>query len=156
MTSLRHFSFILLLSAAFVATQARVLAMGGHISEFCDNWDSGEDYECTDCNDDEGIPPDWNANGSCDFSGIEDEELLLQTAAAYCEGFYDACEDECSQDYPAFVADYYESVMNETEPCYQAATSPECFEAWAQGGCIAGAESTWECSCGVFFVCECG
>jgi hypothetical protein len=132
-----------------VATQAGVLAMGGAIGDWCNDWDAEYEGECWIGG---GFPPGWSANGNIDLSEEEEPELI---GAALCNGLWDACEEDCSTPYKEYVADWASSTMSESDPCYSAATDPACYETWGNGSCDAGPITTWSCSCQSFMFCEC-
>jgi hypothetical protein len=152
---LRNLAFVILLCTAFAGIQADLLAVGDPIESFCESWMDQELYDCEDCNTGEGFPPDWGASGSCDFSAIEDEEEMLQTAAAYVQDSWYACEQSCGEEYAEYVAGWYDDFANQTHPCYSAWKNPECWVTWGQVGGQAGPESDWNCGCERFFFCEC-
>ncbi|HEY7450688.1 MAG TPA: hypothetical protein VH702_21200 [Vicinamibacterales bacterium] len=155
--TIRNLSFVAMLCAMLIAMQARVLAsMGDAIETFCENWEDGENYDCDDCTTGEGFPPGWGASGSCDFSGIEDEQDRQLTAAAYCSDMWDACDSTCIGEYPDYLVEYYGWSMSSTHPCYDAYTTAECWWTWGNGSCDAGASSDWSCSCQRWNICECG
>jgi hypothetical protein len=153
MRTIRNLAFVVMLCASFAAMQAHVLAMGDAITDFCDDW--WHAHECYECHKDEGCPPDWQADGSCDFSHIEDEEEMLATAAAYCQEASDACDLTCGEEYAGFVTSWYEWTTNPNDPCYEALINPENWITWGQGSCNAGANSDWSCDCEAFFWGEC-
>ena len=151
----RNLAFVVMLGAGFAATQADLLAVGGAIRSFCDAWEDHGSYDCTDCNTDQSFPPGWDASGSCDFSGIVDEEEMLLTAAAYVQSAGSACDETCGGEYADYIADWYEDFGNPFDPCYQAQKDPQCWVTWSQAGGDAGPQSSWNCSCQYFFYCEC-
>jgi hypothetical protein len=151
----RNFTFAVMLCAAFAAMQADLLAVGEPIESFCESWEDQELYDCSDCETEQGFPPGFDASGSCDFSGIEDEEERLLTAAAYVQDAGFACDESCGGDYAEYVAEWYEDFGNPYHPCYSAWKNPECWITWGQGGGDAGTFSEWSCSCQYFFFCEC-
>jgi hypothetical protein len=146
-----------MLWSAFVAAQANLLASHFYhpLDSFCDAWEDQETYDCTECDTGGGFPPGFGADGSCDFSGIEDEEERLQTAAAYLQDSVFACDDSCDGDYAEYVADWYRDFGNPFDPCFDAQKDPECWFTWGQGGGQAGSQSTWSCGCERFFFCAC-
>jgi hypothetical protein len=156
MTRARNLAFVLFICSATIAVQVDLLAsMGSALRSACDNWEDGENYDCTDCSTGGGFPPEWEAEGSCDFSEIENEEDLLNTAAAYCmeimEGFDQTCESEYGQN----LASYFEWSLPEWDPCYQVAKDSGCWFTWATASCDAGPTSTWSGSCDGWNWCEC-
>jgi hypothetical protein len=155
--TVRNLGFVAMLCTIFAAVEARVLAvgMGDAIEEACAGWFDGEGYDCQDCSTGEGFPPDWGAHGSCDFSGIEDEEERLITAGNYCDGMWYACMESCETEYDDYVAAWFEFYMSPSDPCYEAAKDPSNWSTWGQGSCLAGNTSSWECSCDAFFFGEC-
>jgi hypothetical protein len=155
MTTVRNFAFVAMLCATLAAMQARVLAMGEEIEDACDAWADGEGYACWHCATGLGWEPDWEAEGSCDFSGIEDEEQRLNTAGAYCDDLWYACIDSCEEGYDDYLAAYFEWAMSETDPCYPAAIEPSNWWTWGQASCEAGETSQWACSCEGAFMGEC-
>lgn len=147
---LRNLAFVVTMGATVVAMQSHVLAMGSSIGEFCYAYYNG--YGCPPCSYG-GIPPLWNASGTCDFSGQEDPE---EVAGWYCynEGY--ACASDCEGQYPYFLADYFSWATSESDPCYDVATDPYCWFTWAGGSCTAGSNSSWTCGCSGWNWCECG
>jgi hypothetical protein len=144
----RRVAFVGLVAATMLAVNARVLASGPGIGWFCSLWAS---YGC-ECNQDQGFPPAWSANGSCDFSS---EEVPEEVGAAYCEDYWYGCSADCESAYPSYLANYYDSTLPKQDACYRAMTSPNCWVTWADGSCSAGSNSTWGCSCGRFMWCDC-
>ena len=74
LSDIRRLMFVGMLCASFAAMQAGVLARSGYehyIYDFCDGWVDGDGYDCQDCGNFQGTDPDFEASGSCDFTGIE-------------------------------------------------------------------------------------
>jgi hypothetical protein len=156
LSRVRNGVFVLLMLITAYAFEARLLAvMGGALNQACQNWDEGEGWECTSCSLNQGFPPEWEASGNCDFSGVEPEEDRLQLAAAYCQDITFAFDDTCENEYPAYLADYYNWSLPSSHPCFSAATNPSCWFTWANASCLAGANSTWGGDCDRWLVCDC-
>jgi hypothetical protein len=157
---LRHLAFVTLLCTAFVGMQTNVLAgLEDPIEGFCGQWEDGPYWDCNDCDtDDANWEPDFAASGSCDFSGIEDEGDMLNTAAGYLWEAGDACWDTCDGDYAEYVAEWYETNGNPFHECYEAWQDPWNWVTWDSfdGGNGAGAFTEWSCTCQRFFFGECG
>lgn len=152
----RSVAFVVMLCTAFLAIQAELLASFSQpLSEFCDSWEDQEFYDCTECDLGTGHSPGWGANGECDFSGIEDEQERLFTAAAYVTDAGWSCDATCDDDYAEYVADWYYDLGNPFDPCYEAQSDPECWITWGSAGGEAGTVSNWSCSCQRFFQCAC-
>lgn len=143
----RNLMFIVMLAITVMASETGVLAMGASLGEACDP----EEYTC-ECNIGNGFPPGWEASGNCDFSEANDPE---QEGGAFCNGIYDACDEDCGEPYAEYVANYYSAYMNPSDPCYSAATDPDSYITWGNGSCNAGGFTTWWCSCQFFFFAEC-
>ncbi len=154
--TVRNFAFVLMLVATFAAMQARLLGyMGQALAGFCSGWEDGDGYDCTECFLGTGFAPDWNASGSCDFSGIEDEQVRLETAADYCDDAVSSCYESCEDEYAQYMATWHAQNWNTSDPCYDALKEPDCWMTWGQPGCSAGPESNWSCDCNAFFFCFC-
>ncbi|MGE5834764.1 MAG: hypothetical protein ACM4AI_09815 [Acidobacteriota bacterium] len=155
----RNLMFVTMLCATFAAMQARLLAQFDSPftgwNGFCREWEDGDGYDCTDCPNLQGNPPDFYASGSCDFSGIEDEELRLSTASAYVQGSGAACDDTCDDDYRDYLIDWYQWTYPYHE-CYEAWGVPENWATWGDPGGSTGTNSTWSCACDYFFFGFCG
>jgi hypothetical protein len=143
-----------MLCTVVAGMQTRVLAFDEDIDSFCSSWEDGDGYDCTDCSGGTSLS-NYSADGSCDFSAITDEELMLQTAAAYIQDSWQACDDTCDAGYANFVAGWYENYGSQSDPCYQAWKDPDSWMTWAHVGGTAGPQSEWSCSCQKFFVGEC-
>ena len=149
----RNCAFVFFVGLTAFAFEERLLAsMGQAIGEACTP--SGDGYDCTDCTLGEGFEPDWGASGSCDFSGVAPEDLL-QVTADYCQTLMSAFDETCETEYPDWLANWHNWGMPTTDPCYSAASDPECWFTWANAGCDAGANSTWGGECDSFMWCEC-
>lgn len=148
--ALRRLSFCVVLAATVFAARTGVLAMGTHISGWCASWSGTYDGECWVG---DGFPPGWYSHGYIDLSEEEEPEL---TGAGLCNGLYDSCDEECGNDYADYVAEYYSYYLSQSDPCYNVATSPECYLTWADGSCDAGPTTTWSCGCQAFNICDCG
>jgi hypothetical protein len=122
---------------------------------FCSLWEDGAYWDCTDCETDLVPEPGFKALGSCDFSGIENEETRLLTAAGYVQDSNDACWDTCDQDYAEFLAEWHELNGNPSDPCYQAWQNPYNWVTWEHVSGDAGTYSEWSCECERFFWGEC-
>jgi hypothetical protein len=153
----RNGAFVLIIATTVLAFQTGVLAsMGSYIGEWCNGWGGEHDGECWIG---DGFPPGWSAHGNIDLSEMEEPEL---EGAALCNGLWDACDDEClglggtASPYASYVADYMGFYMSQADPCYSAATDPECYDTWGDASCDAGPSTTWSCSCHAFMFCECG
>ncbi len=156
MKTVRNYAFLFLVCLTTYAMQARIIAaMGDSLKTACNGWKDGDGYDCTHCSRGLGFPPEWEAEGSCDFSGIEDEEERLQTAAAYCMELMFAFDETCESEYGGFLVGYYTNNLSEQDPCYAAATTSSCWFGWATASCDAGEFSTWSGGCQGFNMCEC-
>ena len=156
LTLVRKLSFVLFVCIACVAIEVRVFAaMGDALENVCDNWDNGVGFNCTNCSMGGGFPPEWTANGSCDFSEIEDQEEREQTAAAYCMEHMSGFDQTCETEFDNYLATYFDNYMPTSDPCYNSAKRPECWFTWANASCDAGTSSSWSGNCDAFFICEC-
>ena len=154
----RNLAFIVLLCSMFLALQANVFAsMTSTIQDFCEAWEDGPNWDCTECATGLGFPPGWSADGECDFSGIEDENERLEVAGAYMADAWFACDDACgpNEGYPQWVAEWYWWATSESDPCFSVLTDDECWWTWGQAGGQTGTFTTWSCSCQRFNVCVC-
>lgn len=142
----RRLSFIVMVGAIVIGAQAGILA---DISEFCSAWSS---YGCQ-CQEEFAFPPSVKWSGSCNFEGQSEDPLAL--GAAYCQDEWMGCTDMCEGGYRHYLADYYWWNYDPNDPCADAKTRASCWITWAQGGCDAGTNSNWTCTCGRFFFCEC-
>jgi hypothetical protein len=156
LTTIRNCTFVLFcLVTAFAFEERLLAAMGDSLKSACQGWENGDGYDCTACARGIGYPdPDWEAEGYCDFSGAQndDPEFL---GAAYCEGIMLGLDSTCESEYPEYLASWSSWAMSTNDPCYRAATDPQCWITWANGSCDAGAYSTWSGSCDRFMWCEC-
>ena len=153
----KNLIFLLLVCGTFVASQKGLLAdQWQPVRDFCEGYENGDGYDCTECSVDTGYPPTFSADGECDFSGIEDEEALEMQAAAYTQDAYDACDEICTDsEYADYIASWYEFFGNPFDPCYDAQVDGECWFTWTHFDGDAGPYSTWGCECERYNFCEC-
>jgi hypothetical protein len=154
-STIRNGTFVLFVALTSYAFEERLLAaMGDKLAQMCQNWQDGEGYDCTACSRGQGFPPEWEASGNCDFSGVAPEDLD-QTAMAYCQEIMGAFDQTCETEYPHFLAAYYDWSMPTSHPCYSAYTDHRCWFTWTTGSCIAGPTSSWGGNCDRYNWCEC-
>ena len=155
-TAFRNLAFVTLVCIGTFAFETKVFAaMGDALENVCDNWDNGVGFNCTHCSTGGGFPPEWTAEGSCDFSEIESQEEREQTAAAYCMEHMGGFDQTCETEFDNHLATWFEFNMSTSDPCYQAAKTPGCWFTWANASCDAGAQSSWNGNCEAFLTCEC-
>ncbi len=158
--SLRNGSFIGLLVVILGVTQTPVYAaIGAALRDFCEDWEDHPSadgrFECTHCRRGGDIFPEWTANGSCDFSEIEEEWDMQQTSAAYIQESWAACDIDCGTPYQQHLAQWHQQNYPSTEYCYDKLILSGSWLTWSQVGGSAGPESTWSCDCDYEFWAEC-
>ncbi len=143
---LRGATFLALIGAIVVGIQYRVLAMGNYLADSC----PPGTQECT-CLQNLTYGPDWSMSGSCDFSSDPDP---IARGEDYCDGVFNACNSECYNNYPAYVASWYESYGDPWDPYYSVETKESCWWGYpVDDYCAAGELASWTCTCTGFNWC---
>jgi len=143
---IRKVSFVIMMCATFVAAQSRVLAMGSYLNDSCYPGTS----ECS-CHENLTYSSLWSMSGSCDFSSAEDP---IARGYDYCNGVFSACNSECDNNYPEYVANWWESYGDPWDPYFELQIRPSCWWGFAiDNGCSSGEFPEWTCTCDGFNWC---
>lgn len=153
---IRSLVFLLMVCLTFVAVEKKVLAtgLGDAIWDFCSGWYDGDGYDCEDCNEEGTMTQSLRWNGTCDFSGIEDEELRDFTSMTYVQDAWGACDETCGIEYIEYVIDWLQWTYPQDE-CYEAWEVTSNWMGWANPGGSAGTNANWSCQCEAFFFSFC-